>query len=193
VLVIALASVASLTAQNPAAPVESPASEPAAPLVLEKYVAPVYPAVAWSARVTGMVLIQGIVGPAGQASDVRVLRSIPLLDSAATDAVRQWQFAASASGTRFTAVVNFTLSNTPSADEAPATSVGWPPADFALYYRFECGGLPGQPVQTSRAVSATDALARMPAVELTLEERQRLSLLLVQEGFFNIPGAATER
>jgi TonB family protein len=192
VLVAVLAAAVTSSAQDAARPNQLAEVKPT-PLVLEKYVAPVYPPIAASASVQGIVIIEGTVGAAGQPGDVRVLRSIPLLDNAALDAVRQWRFAASGSGTRFSAVVNFTFSNTPSADEAPATSVGWPPADFALYYGFECFGPGGQGVQTSRSVSANDAFARIPPVELTLEERQRLSLLLVQEGFFNIPGAATER
>lgn len=191
VLVAVLAAAVTANAQDAARP-NQPAAVEATSLVLEKYVAPLYPP-AGAARVQGIVIIEGTVGAAGQPGDVRVLRSVPLLDNAALDAVRQWRFAASGSGTRFTAVVNFMLSNTPAADEAPATSVGWPPADFALYYGFECFGPGGQPVQTSRSVSANDALGRIPPVALTLEERQRLSLLLVQEGFFNIPGAATER
>lgn len=194
VLVVVAVFAASVTpsAQNAARP-NQPVTVETTPLVLETYVAPVYPPLAGSARVQGIVIIEGNVGAAGETGDVRVLRSIPLLDNAALDAVRQWRFAASASGTSFTAVVNFMLSNTPAADEAPATSVGWPPADFALYYGFECLGSGGQWVQTSRSVSANDALARIPPVALTLEQRQRLSLLLVQGGFFNIPGAATER
>jgi len=32
------------------------------------------------------------IGPDGKVSDARVLRSIPLLDQAALDAVRQWVF-----------------------------------------------------------------------------------------------------
>lgn len=54
--------------------------------------APVYPAVAAAARVEGMVILEAVIGEDGRVSDVRVLRSTPLLDQAAIDAVRQWQF-----------------------------------------------------------------------------------------------------
>ena len=53
---------------------------------------PVYPAEAQSARVQGVVIIEATIGPNGKVQDARVLRSIPLLDSAALDAVRQWEF-----------------------------------------------------------------------------------------------------
>jgi protein TonB len=55
-------------------------------------VRPVYPAIAQSARVQGIVIIEATIGPNGKVQDARVLRSIPLLDQSALDAVRQWEF-----------------------------------------------------------------------------------------------------
>lgn len=55
-------------------------------------VTPVYPAVAVSARVQGTVVIEATIGPDGTVQATRVLRSIPLLDAAALDAVKQWRF-----------------------------------------------------------------------------------------------------
>jgi TonB family protein len=52
----------------------------------------VYPEVALSARVQGAVICEVLIGPDGRVADARVLRSIPLLDQAAIDAVRQWEF-----------------------------------------------------------------------------------------------------
>jgi protein TonB len=57
-----------------------------------KHVNPVYPPIAQSARVQGIVIIEATIGPSGAVQDARVLRSIPLLDQAALDAVRQWTF-----------------------------------------------------------------------------------------------------
>ena len=54
--------------------------------------APVYPPIAQSARVQGTVIIEARVEPDGHVSNARVLRSIPLLDKAAMDAVMQWEF-----------------------------------------------------------------------------------------------------
>ena len=56
------------------------------------HVAPEYPAIARSARVTGIVILEAVIGENGGVRDVKVLRSIPLLDTAAVDAVRQWRF-----------------------------------------------------------------------------------------------------
>ena len=55
-----------------------------------KDVKPVYPAIAQSARVAGAVTIEATIGPDGKVIDAKVVRSIPLLDQAALDAVRQW-------------------------------------------------------------------------------------------------------
>jgi len=57
-----------------------------------KDVKPVYPPIAQSARVSGVVIIEATIGQDGRVKDAKVLRSIPLLDQAALDAVKQWQF-----------------------------------------------------------------------------------------------------
>jgi protein TonB len=57
-----------------------------------KDVRPTYPPIAQSARVQGVVIIEATIGPSGAVQEAKVLRSIPLLDAAALDAVRQWQF-----------------------------------------------------------------------------------------------------
>ena len=55
-------------------------------------VAPVYPQVAKDAKVTGVVIMDATIDADGNVETVDVVRSIPLLDQAATDAVRQWKF-----------------------------------------------------------------------------------------------------
>jgi protein TonB len=57
-----------------------------------KDVKPVYPAIAKSARVAGVVMIEATIGPDGKVIDAKVVRSVPLLDQAALDAVRQWEY-----------------------------------------------------------------------------------------------------
>jgi periplasmic protein TonB len=57
-----------------------------------KNVPPVYPPIAQSARVQGVVIIEATIGADGKVKDAKVLRSIPLLDQAALDAVKQWVF-----------------------------------------------------------------------------------------------------
>jgi protein TonB len=55
-------------------------------------VAPRYPAIAQASRVEGIVILEALISEDGSVQDVRVLRGKPLLDDAATDAVRQWRF-----------------------------------------------------------------------------------------------------
>jgi protein TonB len=52
----------------------------------------VYPPIAASAKVSGVVIVEATIGSDGRVNEVRVLRSIPLLDQAAMEAVRQWEF-----------------------------------------------------------------------------------------------------
>jgi TonB family protein len=55
-------------------------------------VQPIYPAIAQSAHVAGAVTIEATIGTDGKVIDAKVVRSIPLLDQAALDAVRQWEY-----------------------------------------------------------------------------------------------------
>lgn len=57
-----------------------------------KDVAPVYPAMARSARVQGDVVIEATIDDEGKVAETRVVKSVPLLDQAALDAVRQWEY-----------------------------------------------------------------------------------------------------
>jgi protein TonB len=38
------------------------------------------------------VILESLIGADGRVQDARILRSIPLLDQAALDAVKQWEF-----------------------------------------------------------------------------------------------------
>ena len=55
-------------------------------------VAPNYPDAARQARVSGVVILQLTVSANGIVTDARVLRSIPLLDAAAIEAAKLWQY-----------------------------------------------------------------------------------------------------
>ena len=55
-------------------------------------VPPVYPPLAKAAQVQGTVILEATIADDGRVTDVRVLRSIQLLDAAAIEAVRQWRF-----------------------------------------------------------------------------------------------------
>jgi TonB family protein len=57
-----------------------------------KHVNPAYPASAREARVQGMVILEAVIGRDGRVEGVTVLKSLPPLDEAAVDAVRQWVY-----------------------------------------------------------------------------------------------------
>jgi protein TonB len=62
-----------------------------APALIHR-VEPIYPGVAVSAKVTGMVTLEATVNETGAVTDLRVLKSIAVLDQAAIKAVRQWRY-----------------------------------------------------------------------------------------------------
>jgi TonB family protein len=77
-------------------------------------VPPVYPEGAKADRVQGVVIMEAVIDPSGAVSQTRVLRSIPPLDQAAVDAVKQWVFTPTmlngvAVPVIMTVTVNFTL------------------------------------------------------------------------------------
>jgi TonB family protein len=83
---------------------------------------PIYPAIAQNARVQGVVIIEATIGTTGEVKDARVLRSIPLLDQAALDAVKQWRYEPTLlNGTAvpiiMTVTVNFALTEDPAKEE----------------------------------------------------------------------------
>ncbi|HOW86741.1 MAG TPA: energy transducer TonB [Candidatus Aminicenantes bacterium] len=55
-------------------------------------VAPVYPEAARKANVEGVVILEATADTYGRVAAVKVLRSIPLLDQAAIDALKQWVY-----------------------------------------------------------------------------------------------------
>lgn len=57
-----------------------------------KTVNPVYPEIARQGRVEGVVILELKTDEEGNVVDARVLRSIPVLDQAAIDAVKQWKY-----------------------------------------------------------------------------------------------------
>jgi protein TonB len=79
-----------------------------------KKVPPVYPPVAQDAGVQGVVIIEAVIDTAGGVQSAKILRSIPLLDQAALDAVKQWEFTPTTMNGQavpvvMTVTVNFTL------------------------------------------------------------------------------------
>jgi TonB family protein len=62
------------------------------PPKLIKQVNPVYPEVARKGHVEGVVILEAKADEEGNIVDARILRSIPVLDQAAIDAVKQWKY-----------------------------------------------------------------------------------------------------
>jgi periplasmic protein TonB len=56
------------------------------------YRAPQYPAAAQAAKIEGTVVLEAIIDAQGVVQNVRVIKSVPLLDRAAIEAVQQWRY-----------------------------------------------------------------------------------------------------
>ena len=79
-----------------------------------KDVRPLYPPAAQNAGIQGVVILEATIDVDGRVGDAKVLRSIPELDQAAVEAVRQWEFTPTeVNGVRvpviMTVTVNFSL------------------------------------------------------------------------------------
>jgi protein TonB len=88
-------------------------------------VKPVYPSVAKAANVQGIVIMEVRIEPDGSVSRARVLRSIPLLDQAALEAVRQWRFTPTVLNGNpvpviMTVTINFSLAEAGGGSPPPA-------------------------------------------------------------------------
>ena len=85
---------------------------------LVKRVEPIYPELAASAQLTGIVILEATVGTDGCVDTVKVLRSRhPFLDHASVDALKQWQYSPlvlNGIKTPFVVTVTFNFSVRPS-------------------------------------------------------------------------------
>ena len=63
------------------------------PAQLLKTVAPVYPPIARTQRVSGNVQIDAFIDPSGNVASVKVISGPPILHNAALEAVKQWKYA----------------------------------------------------------------------------------------------------
>lgn len=59
---------------------------------LIRKVQPAYPALARSARIQGVVVLQAVISKQGTIENLKILRGHPMLAPAAIDAVRQWRY-----------------------------------------------------------------------------------------------------
>jgi protein TonB len=84
------------------------------PPIKTKDIPPKYPSIALAARAEGVVILEATIGVTGRVEDVKILRSIPLLDAAALEAVHQWEYQPTTLNgvpvpVLITVTVNFTL------------------------------------------------------------------------------------
>jgi len=75
---------------------------------------PQYPLDAQGAGISGVVSVEVVIDPSGNVTDAKVVRSIPLLDDAALEAVRNWRYVPTLVNgqpvpVRSTVTVNFSL------------------------------------------------------------------------------------
>jgi len=79
-----------------------------------KNVNPIYPKIAQSAKIQGLVIIEATISKEGDVKDAKIVRSQPMLDQAALDAVLQWKYTPTTLNgvpvdVIMTVTVNFTL------------------------------------------------------------------------------------
>jgi len=133
-----------------------------------RYVPPVYPSEARAAGVSGIVIIEAVIGHDGLVTDAKVLKSVPLLDEPALDAVRQWRYAPTtlngvAVSVIMTVTVKFTLDDQPAAPE-PAVQNPAPtmPGPLGMSPLLEWKGAP--PVRVGAQVTPPERVKYVPPV-----------------------------
>jgi periplasmic protein TonB len=94
--VLAAANTGPLPAALPAPPPPTPKVVRVGGVIREPrklvHVAPVYPTIAQQAQKEGTVTLEALLDVTGKVESVRVLRSEPLLDDAAVQAVKRWRY-----------------------------------------------------------------------------------------------------
>jgi TonB family protein len=109
------------------------------PPVKIKDAKPVYPPEAQAARIQGVVMIEAIIGVDGRVTGTRLIRSVPQLDAAALDAVRQWEYTPTTLAGKpveviMTVTVNFSM-------DLPAPPSAAPPLDLTGDWIGDDGGI----------------------------------------------------
>jgi TonB family protein len=159
------------SSQPPADPVRVGGNIP--PPQKIKNVQPVYPREAQEARATGVVIIEATIGEDGKVRDAVVKQSIPLLDKAALDAVRQWEFTPTLVNGKavpviMTVTVNFSLDGV----QAPPSSPSPLPQSSGTIRLYEGPGPDGAmvweiPVARASALPRWNVEAAVPSLSIT--------------------------
>ena len=91
-----------------------------------KQVNPAYPAAAKAAGIEGLVIVTYTIDTRGKPGNFIVTKSVPMLDGAVLDALRQWEYAplpAGAESPNYRLHADFALGGVPGADPLPRRGV----------------------------------------------------------------------
>ena len=172
-------------------------------------VKPVYPPDAQAAGVQGVVILEATIDTAGNIFEARILRGQPLLDQAALDAVKQWQFQPTMLNNELvpvimTVTVNFTLgapqgvAGQEGALSAPPPPPPPPPPPVDGQTPIRVGGNVKPPTKTRdvRPVYPPDALAAKiqgaVVIEATIDSAGHVRDTRVLSGNTQLQQAAVE-
>jgi TonB family protein len=135
-------------------------------------VEPKYPEIARQARVDGIVILEATTDTLGRVSSVKILRSIPLLDQAAIEAVRQWIYEpmlinGRPRGVIFTVTVRFSLSE---GTPRPLAAITLLPLDGGGALKTDKSVQPAYPQEAVMAIAEGTVV-----LEVAVDERGRVS------------------
>lgn len=156
-----------------------------------KYVAAVYPEAALSTRVSGIVILEALVDTNGDVADARVLKSIPLLDQAAVDAVRQWRYTpTSLNGTLvpviMTVTVNFSVDADLPSQPALMTGAAMQANAISSSVTQEWKGAP--PIRIGGTTAAPERVKYVPPVYPTEAQQARIQGIVIIEAVIDESG-----
>ena len=134
---------------------------------LIRRVEPVYPEAARAAGVEGVVILEVRIAASGKVEKARVLRSVPLLDAAALEAVRQWVYAPTVvNGQAVPMTRKVALSfRLPEPGKSPGSSENQA-TDPARAFLEERGAVDGVPFQPANGYWANTYVPGDPALRL---------------------------
>jgi TonB family protein len=155
-----------------------------------RYVAPVYPADAASARVSGIVILEAVVGPSGEVTDAKVLKSIPLLDEAALQAVKQWRYTPTTLNGQpvpviMTVTVNFTIDG---AATQPVLVNGAPPQSIAASSSLATEWKGAPPIRTGGTITPPERVKYVPPVYPADAQQARVTGIIILEAIIDENG-----
>jgi TonB family protein len=158
---------------------------------LVKDSAPMYPTIAANARIQGVVILEATIAPDGRVSSARVTRSIPLLDPAALDAVKRWEFVPTIlNGSPVSVVTTVTVSFRPANGAAISIIPDVPsksgmPLDFGVVYIHNCPQTPSSVcVGVARDVLSAHSRGRV-FLELSRDELEAVYRTLLVAGLLS--------